>query len=87
VVGWAMADHMHTELPLQALQGALTGRCIEPGLIYHSDRGSPYASNDYQKVLANSGMVCSMSRKGDCWDNIVVQSFFATLKNKLICQS
>jgi transposase InsO family protein len=84
VVGWAMADHMRTELPLEALQMALRDRCIEPGLIHHSDRGSQYASNDYQKALANSGMICSMSRKGDCWDNSVVESFFATLKKELI---
>jgi transposase InsO family protein len=83
VVGWAMADHMRTELPLEALQMALRGHSIAPGLIHHSDRGSQYASNAYQKALANSGMVCSMSRKGDCWDNSVVESFFATLKNEL----
>lgn len=84
VVGWAAADHMRTELVLKALKMALGERCPGPGVVYHSDRGSQYASDDSQKLIEANGMVCSMSRKGDCWDNAVVESFFATLKKELI---
>lgn len=84
VVGWAMANHMRTELVTEALQLAINQRCPSPGLIFHSDRGSQYASKDYQNVLKRYGVICSMSRKGNCWDNAVVESFFATLKEELI---
>jgi transposase InsO family protein len=84
VVGWAAADHMRTELPLEALQMAICHRRPERGLVHHSDRGSQYASAAYQAVLDAHGMLCSMSRKGDCWDNAVVESFFGTLKEELI---
>ncbi len=84
VVGWAIDDHMRTELPLEALTMAVEHRKPQPGLIHHSDRGSQYASHVYQKYLAQQGMVCSMSRKGNCWDNSVAESFFATLKNEVI---
>jgi putative transposase len=83
-VGWAIADHMQTELALDALRMAIRQRCPGPGLIHHSDRGSQYASKAYQDELALHDMVCSMSRKGDCWDNAVAESFFATLKGDLI---
>ena len=63
---------------------AIDRRRPEPGLLCHSDRGSQYASDDYQAVLARHGMVCSMSRKGDCWDNAVMESFYSTLKTELI---
>lgn len=84
VVGWAIADHMRTELAVDALVMAINQRQPAPGLIHHSDRGSQYASNTYQAVLKEHGMLCSMSRKGDCWDNAVAESFFGTLKDELI---
>jgi putative transposase len=84
VVGWAVANHMRTELALDALNMALRSREIEPGLIHHSDRGSQYASHDYQNILKQHGAISSMSRKGNCWDNAVAESFFATIKNELI---
>jgi putative transposase len=84
VVGWAIADHMRTELPLDALSMAVRDRCPPEGLVHHSDRGSQYASHEYQSALKQNAMVCSMSRKGDCWDNAMAESFFATLKNELL---
>jgi putative transposase len=84
VVGWAIAEHMLTELTLDALMMAVDQRQPLAGLIHHSDRGSQYASHDYQDALDAQGMLCSMSRKGDCWDNSVVESFFGTLKEDLI---
>jgi putative transposase len=84
VVGWAVAEHMHTELVLEALQRAITLRRPAAGLVHHSDRGSQYASAAYRAVLAKHGIVQSMSRQGDCWDNAVVESFFATLKEECI---
>jgi putative transposase len=87
VVGWAMDSHMRTDLVLRALQLAVRRRFPNHGLIHHSDRGSQYASHDYRNALAKLGMTCSMSRKGDCWDNAVAESFFATLQNELIAFS
>lgn len=84
VVGWAIADHMRTELVVKALTMAINLRSPAPGLTHHSDRGSQYASHEYQRTLKVHGMKCSMSRKGDCWDNAVVESFFGTLKSDLI---
>ncbi len=84
VVGWAAADHMRTELVTSALQMALGRRCPDDGLLHHSDRGSQYASGDYRKQLRDNGIVCSMSRKANCWDNPVAESFFATIKKELI---
>ena len=84
VVGWAMADHLRTELPLEALGMALGMRQPERGLVHHSDRGCQYASELYRAELSARGIVCSMSRVGDCWDNAVAESFFATLKTELI---
>ena len=69
VVGWALQPHMRTELVLEALRKAFWTRKPEKGLIHHSDRGSQYASDDYQHALKQFGMTCSMSRKGNCWDN------------------
>ena len=83
-VGWAVADHLRTELALDALKMALDLRNPGLGLIHHSDRGSQYASLDYRAELDRHGILCSMSRKGDCWDNAVAESFFATLKRELI---
>jgi transposase InsO family protein len=84
VVGWSMATHMRTSLVLGALKMALGRRLPRPGLLHHSDRGSQYASHDYREALDKHHIVCSMSRKGDCWDNAVVESFFGTLKTELI---
>jgi putative transposase len=84
VVGWATTDHLRTELPLEALKRALGERATTPDLIHHSDRGTQYASGLYRHVLASEGITCSMSRSGDCWDNAVVESFFATLKSELL---
>ncbi len=84
VVGWAAASHMRKELCLEALDKALILRSPAPGFIHHSDRGSQYASNAYRDRLDKAGARCSMSRKGDCWDNAVVESFFGTLKQELI---
>lgn len=79
VVGWAMSERNDESLTLAALRMAIDQRQPEPGLVHHSDRGTTYASGGYQDVLAKHGMVCSMSRKGNCWDNAVVESFFSTL--------
>lgn len=84
VVGWATSARIDTELTLQALHRALQRRQIETGVIHHSDRGVQYASRQYQQLLRNNGITCSMSRKGNCWDNAVVESFFATLKKERI---
>jgi transposase InsO family protein len=87
VVGWAMCDRMTRQLTLDALTMALTHRQPARGLIHHSDRGSQYASHDYRRVLAAHGIVCSMSRRGDCWDNAVAESFFSTLKLELVYET
>ena len=84
VVGWAMKPHLRTELALDALRMALGRRMPEPGLVHHSDRGVQYAAHTYQNVLHRHGIVCSMSRKGDCWDNAVVESFFSRIKTELL---
>jgi putative transposase len=84
VVGWAMDEQMPQELTLAALDMALQRRRPLPGLMHHSDRGSQYAAGAYQKRLAEHGIVCSMSRKGNCWDNAPMESFFHTLKTELV---
>ncbi len=84
VVGWATAPHLRTELVLDALHRALGRRLPGTDLVHHSDRGCQYASRDYQATLAEHGITCSMSRRGNCYDNAVVESFFATLKNELL---
>ena len=84
VVGWALETHMQSELILKALNNALNQRNVKPGLIFHSDRGSQYASSKFQKTLKDNGIVSSMSRKGNCWDNAVAESFFATIKREPI---
>jgi len=83
VVGYAVATHMRDELVLEALRAAIRTRRPAPGLIVHTDRGSQYASDDYLDELKRHQLRPSMSRKGDCWDNAVVESFFATLKQEL----
>lgn len=84
VVGWAMSNRITRELALNALRMALTHRPRPDLLVHHSDRGSQYASADYRRLLNANGIECSMSRRGNCWDNAVVESFFATLKTELI---
>jgi len=84
VVGWAMSERITTALPLAALEMAYKGRRPAPGLVHHTDRGSQYASWSYQRALRRMGAVPSMSRKGDCWDNAVVESFLASLKRELL---
>lgn len=84
VVGWSMHNRLNRSLVLDALKMALRGRSPRPGLIHHSDRGSQYASGDYQGLLQAHQMVCSMSRRGNCWDNAPVESFFSTLKRELV---
>jgi putative transposase len=84
VVGWSMDSSIDRGLALDALGMALKTRRTESGLLHHSDRGVQYASADYQKQLREHGIVCSMSRKGDCWDNAVAESFFSTLKAELV---
>lgn len=84
VVGWSMDATMTSRLVVDALGMALSGRRPGEGVLAHSDRGSQYASEHYQRVLAGEGVVCSMSRRGDCWDNAPMESFFATLKKELV---
>jgi transposase InsO family protein len=84
IVGWTVVDHLRTELVLAALTMALGRRRPPTALLHHSDQGVQYASEAYQQVLRANGIVCSMSRRGNCWDNAVVESFFATLKTELI---
>jgi putative transposase len=82
VVGWAMADHMKTSLAEDAIKMALKTRHPKAGLLHHSDQGSQYTSYDYQRLLAKHKIQVSMNRVGNCWDNAVVESFFATLKTE-----
>jgi transposase InsO family protein len=84
VVGWAVADRLHRELALTALRKALIMRCPAPGLIHHADRGSQYCSADYQAELRKHGLLISMSGKGNCYDNSMVETFFKTLKSELV---
>ena len=84
VVGWAMRDTLAAELALEALHMALDQRHPAPGLVHHSDRGVQYACTAYRELLAAHGLAASMSRRGDCWDNAVAESFFATLERELI---
>ncbi len=84
IVGWAMQKSLARQLVLNALMMALKQRRPGAGLLHHSDRGSQYASGDYQELLGSAGCRCSMSRRGNCWDNAPVESFFATLKRELV---
>lgn len=84
VVGWAASANNDRALAFSALDRAIATRQPEPGLVHHSDRGSVYASIDYGDALSTIGAVKSMSRKGDCWDNAVAESFFATIKGEMI---
>jgi putative transposase len=84
IVGWAMADHLKASLCVEALEMAVAQRRPGEGLIHHSDRGVQYACGDYQEKLAELGMICSMSGRGDCYDNAVMESFFKTLKTERV---
>ena len=84
IVGWSMSKTMTTDLAINALKMAIRNRRPSKGLMHHSDRGVQYASNDYQEILNKYEMICSMSRKGNCWDNAVMESFFSTLKTECI---
>jgi transposase InsO family protein len=84
VVGWALSESNDTVLALAALRCAVASRQPAAGLVHHSDRGSPYGADDYIKALDEIGAVRSMSRKGDCWDNAVAESFFATLEHECL---
>lgn len=84
VVGWAMDSRMKTDLVTDTLKMALMRRKVRNPLLLHSDQGCQYAAADYQEILAARGIQCSMSRKGNCWDNAVAESFFHTLKTELV---
>jgi len=84
LVGWATSNRIDRQLAIDALKMALSHRQLEKGLIHHTDRGSQYASADYQKMLNEHGITCSMSRKGDCYDNAVAESFFSRLKSEWV---
>lgn len=84
IVGFSMHKTIKRDLVIEALKMALGRRTVGAGLVHHSDRGSQYASGDFQSMLSASGIECSMSRRGNCWDNAPVESFFATLKRELV---
>lgn len=83
VVGWAVSASNDRHLTLRALEKALKRRCPDVGLLHHSDQGCTYASEDYQRTLDAFGITCSMSRRGDCYDNAVMEAFFSSLKSEL----
>lgn len=84
VVGWSMDTSMESRLVVDALVMAMDRRLPQQGLLAHSDRGSQYASDHYQRLLEKHGIACSMSRRANCWDNAPMESFFATLKKELV---
>jgi transposase InsO family protein len=84
IVGWSMSDQIDSRLVVDALEMALARQCPGDHLVAHSDRGVQYASEHYQRLLKKHGITCSMSRKGNCWDNAPMESFFATLKKELV---
>ena len=84
VIGWSMGRWITRQLVIDAFNMAIKNGCFESGLIHHSDRGVQYASNEFRALLKTNEIQCSMSRKGDCWDNAVAESFFHTLKVGLI---
>ncbi len=87
IVGWSMSDRMKANIVCEALRSAYGGRKPTRGLIMHSDRGSQYASKEYRRLLKDYGITPSMSRKGNCWDNAPMESFFKTLKVERIYQT
>jgi transposase InsO family protein len=84
VVGWGMSSRLNPDLVIKALRQAVAKRDLQPGLLHHSDRDSLYSCNAYQWLLSENGMECSMSRKGNCYDNACVESFFSSLKNEYV---
>jgi transposase InsO family protein len=84
VVGWALGDNMETDLVSSALRMAIAERRPAPGLLFHSDRGSQYCSREFRQLLEDNHIVQSLSRRGQCWDNAVAESFFATYKNEMV---
>jgi transposase InsO family protein len=84
IVGWSMSERLTSRLVVDALEMAIQRQLPGEGLLSHSDRGSQYASEHYQELLKRYGIKCSMSRRGDCWDNAPMESFFATLKKELV---
>ena len=84
VVGWGMSSRLNPALVTTALHQAVAKRDLKPGLLHHSDRDSRYSCDSYQWLLSENGMVCSMSRKGNCYDNACVESFFSSLKNEYV---
>ena len=84
IVGHGMSSSLERSLVTEAFSMAWARRAAQPGLLHHSDQGSQYASGDYQALLARAGCIVSMSRRGNCWDNAPVESFFATLKRELV---
>ena len=87
VVGWSMSERLEKKLALDTLSMALAERQPQGGLLHHSDRGSQYASHEYQELLARHALLSSMSRRANCWDNAVAESFFASLKSELVYRS
>ena len=84
IKGWSMSNRLTKELALDALKMAICNNPGTKGIIHHSDRGSQYASVDYKALLKGNGLICSMSRKGNCWDNAPIESFFHTLKTEWV---
>lgn len=84
IVGWATAPHMRTELCIRALESAIKRQRPKPGLIHHSDRGVQYCSKEYQSYLKKNNIICSMSRKGNCYDNACAETFFSTIKCEML---
>jgi putative transposase len=84
IVGWALGQRMKVDLVIQALDAAYTAKAPQPGLIHHSDRGSQYASQEYRAKLEEYKMTCSMSRKGNCYDNACIESYHGILKRELV---
>lgn len=84
IVGWSMGERIDSRLVVDALEMAISRRLPDAGLVAHSDRGSQYASEHYQRILTGHGITCSMSRRANCWDNAPMESFFASLKKELV---
>ena len=84
VVGWSMNANMTAQLVTDALMMAIWRRGKPVELLHHSDQGSQHTSEDFQRLLADQGITCSMSKKGDCWDNAAIESFFSTLKRERV---
>lgn len=84
IVGWAVSDRMKKDLALTALKRAMVMRRPPKGIIHHSDRGSQYGATEYQKILTDNGFVISMSGKGNCYDNAMVETVFKTLKSEMV---